>query len=906
MESEAIILIAEAMALYFFVLFAHSLRHRFGTSFFFALIGGLTAVMSWVTDAGVAVDVGNITFVVGSTVFYTSLLLSVFVVYVFNGPRDTRIAISTVLCVSILVPIIAATLHLQMQYAGRAEIAHVPMPDLRINAASAVTTFIDLIFLAIAWEFLGKPNLKLKMWFRSYATLLGVMWLDVLLFATFAFAGTPEFENIFKGTLISRFVVSLLAFPFLYGYLIWENRKNGHTFENRPVLAILSRIVEAENQLFNIQQEIERRKRAEAELIRREALLEETGRMAKIGGWELATETMAAFWTTETYNIHEIPVGEVPSLERGLSFIDPEDRENVKTALQKALEEGKSYDIEARLTTAKGRARWVRTMCKPYRVNGRISKLIGTFQDITERKEMEQSLQAYRNHLEDQVEKRTQQLAGAKNQWEKTFDAILDWVAIIDKHYIIKRSNTSSKKFTGLWPKQIIGKHCYEVMHRTNRPVLDCPVKRSLISKQRESMEFQTASGRWLNVSVDPIDGAFEYDGHFVHVVRDITDFKKREQEIIAARKSEAFSILSGGIAHDYNNLLSVIWGNISLLREELPGEKVEVFFNEAEKACEQARKLTHQFIMLSRGTVLNRFPQSVKNLLTGAIENTEGLKANIEFSPDDLDQFHEINIDYGLMQIALQNIIINADEAMPAGGTIEIRASIAEDEDLPQESPRYLNLEFKDDGCGIAAADLHRVFDPYFSTKDMGTQKGMGLGLAVARSIILKHGGNIHIDSAPEKGATVLVQLPLDDSVRAIQSEAKTDILNDEKPTILLLEDSLSLRKLCQQMLERLNCEVIAASSVKDAIKQYKAAVKQNVRIDLVLLDQNIKEGLGGIEMLKQLKLLGYDQNSILVTGSPNSPAITHFKKYGFDGKLLKPYTKDELEEIIREFISC
>ncbi len=265
MSTEVIILIFEAMVVYFLVLGAHSLRHRFGPVHFYALIGGITAIMSWVTDAGVTIEFAGITFVVGSTVFYTSLLLGVFVIYVFDGPKATRIAISTVVGVSVMVPIIAVALHFQAEIIGNVNVAYVPVPSLRINTASVATTLIDLVFLAIAWEYLGKPNLNLQLWLRAFLTLLGVMWLDVILFATGAFAGTPAYLSIMKGTLISRFIISVFALPFLFGYLHWQSNKKGIEIENRPVLAILRQVAKIELELSHAQREIERREEAEKE-----------------------------------------------------------------------------------------------------------------------------------------------------------------------------------------------------------------------------------------------------------------------------------------------------------------------------------------------------------------------------------------------------------------------------------------------------------------------------------------------------------------------------------------------------------------------------------------------------------------------------------------------------------------
>lgn len=265
MFTAGILLFLEAMAMYLLVLGAHALRHRYGKAYFYALLGGTTAIMSWVTDAGAQVTVAGITFMVGSTVFYTALLLGVFVVYVFDGPRNAQVAISTVMGVSIMMPLIAGLLHFQADLVGAGPLMKVPTPSLRINTASVITTFFDLIFLGIAWEFLGRPGLKMNLWLRSYLTLLGVMVLDVALFNTSAFAGTAGYLSIMQGTLSSRVVISLFSFPLLYGYMSWQHNKAEVTIINRPVLSILQRMFKIEEELTLAQKEIERRKKAERE-----------------------------------------------------------------------------------------------------------------------------------------------------------------------------------------------------------------------------------------------------------------------------------------------------------------------------------------------------------------------------------------------------------------------------------------------------------------------------------------------------------------------------------------------------------------------------------------------------------------------------------------------------------------
>jgi uncharacterized PurR-regulated membrane protein YhhQ (DUF165 family) len=265
MNPQLTILICEAVAVYFLVLFAHSLRKRLGLSYFYALLGSLSAVMVWTTDAGVQVSVMGMSMMVGSTVFYTALLLSVFVVYVFDGPQATRIAISTIIGVCIMVPGVTMILNLHMRLAGTEQMGYFPPQSLRIYTASIFAAVADLIFLAIAWEALGKPQFRVKLWVRAFVTLLGVMWLDVILFTSGAFAGSPEYLHIMAGTFVSRSIVSVFAFPFLYLYLSWQNKKYGVELENRPVLAILNEVTEVKMELGLANQEIKRHKQLERE-----------------------------------------------------------------------------------------------------------------------------------------------------------------------------------------------------------------------------------------------------------------------------------------------------------------------------------------------------------------------------------------------------------------------------------------------------------------------------------------------------------------------------------------------------------------------------------------------------------------------------------------------------------------
>ncbi|HKJ65324.1 MAG TPA: ATP-binding protein, partial [Desulfopila sp.] len=836
-------------------------------------------------------------------VFYTSLLLSVFVIYVFEGPQETRIAISTIIGVSIFIPIMTAALHFQALNIDITKIAMVPEPDLRINSASVFATTIDLVFLAIAWEFLGKPLFNLKLWSRTYVTLLGVLWLDVAVFATAAFAGTPAYLNIVKGTLISRFFTSLVAFPLLCAYLYWQNGRKGAEITNRPVLAILKRVAEAESELINSRQEIERRKAVEAALRKSETLLEATGRMAKVGGWELQAESRQVYWSTETYRIHDMSKETEISLAEAISFFHVEDRTPLLAAIERAFAEGTPYDLELRLVTAGGRQIWVRTIGKPVFSDNTIYKLTGTMQDISIRKAAEIQLERHRDQLEKLIEERTRQLSNAKQQWEKTFDAISDWVALVDEHRTILRSNKASNDITGFPPQQIIGKKCHEILFSSEKcPLANCPIDRALNTHCHQSIEYQLADGRWIAASVDPLDEN-RYDGNQqVLIVRDISDIKKQEQDLIAAQKFEAFSLLAGGIAHDYNNLLTVIWGNISLLGEEIENNETQEFFTSAETACAQARSLTHQFITLSRGAMMDKSLQSATDIfkpILQAFKNSEKLEVSVEIEGD----LPPIEADCDLLSTALLNIATNAAESMEEKGRLIITAQTLHGEGSDEKKPSSMQLIFRDEGRGIPESDIAKIFDPYFSTKEFGAHKGMGLGLAVTKSILQKHGGNIKIHSEIGRGTTVFVTLPLP-NLNQRKSNASPVKPETSRPTILVLEDSKAQQRMYEQMLNRLDCRAILTGTAQQTIGEYALAAEIETPIDLVILDQNVKYGMGGVETLKELRLLGYENAAILITGSPDSPVISEYKKHGFDAIILKPFSKEDFKKEVSRFL--
>lgn len=570
------------------------------------------------------------------------------------------------------------------------------------------------------------------------------------------------------------------------------------------------------------------------------------------------------------------------------SLIHPDDIEAVKETHIKILNEEKIHTNEYRIRHKQGHFIWMETNSKSIqaRENGQLQTILSITRNINKHKETEDVLR------------------NSRRTWEKTFDAIADWVCIIDQDHNIKCSNRSIKKIFNLSSETCVGKQCYEITHGTKEPISDCPVTKAMKSGKRESIEFQIENDRWLQITVDPFRHNCTDKEQFVHIVRDITDMKHKEESLVLNSKAEAFRILSGGIAHDYNNLLTVIWGNISLLKEEMKEASQKKFFEAAEKACEQARYLTHQFITLSKCTMLNRSFVEISDVLKPALEQAGLKKQNkikvISRTPEDI---YVIEADSNLLTIAIKNIVINAMEAMPYGGQLDIDMEALSLSNEKQECQSYLKLSFTDTGKGIKKSDLSNVFDPYFTTKSMRVQKGMGLGLAVSKSIVQKNGGDIQIFSTPGQGTTAFIYLPLINLDPDVSSRKKLPPLT-EKPVILFMEDDRALREMLEIMLRSLDYEAISAGHGKELIDIFEQMVQNNRKIDLILLDQNIAGGIGGIDTLKELRKEGFNNRAIVVTGSPNSPAIADFKKYGFDGSLLKPFTKRELEKVIRLYL--
>jgi CheY-like chemotaxis protein len=381
------------------------------------------------------------------------------------------------------------------------------------------------------------------------------------------------------------------------------------------------------------------------------------------------------------------------------------------------------------------------------------------------------------------------------------------------------------------------------------------------------------------------------------------------EAELQKAKKLESVGLLAGGIAHDFNNLLSVILGNVELARDYMHTGNNGKYLEAAIQACFKGKDLTSRLITFSKGGTplkkIGNLSELIRESYRFAISGS-----NVNCICDIPDDLWMTEFDEYQMRHALSNIIVNAVESMPEGGVIRIAAeNIMTDSDNPkQKKEKYIRLTVQDHGVGIPEQNLPLIFDPYFSTKERGTEKGMGLGLSIAYSIVSKHNGYIFAESEPGKGTSIVIRLPAysesaPPSAPDAAAVVRTDIPKKpvtERKKILFMDDEKMVRELIEKLLIHLGYSVTTVKDGNEAIIEYRNAMASDNPFFAVILDLTVRDGMGGKEAILKLKETDPDVIAIVSSGYFNDPVMENFSDYGFYGSLPKPYQKKELMHIL------
>ncbi len=390
---------------------------------------------------------------------------------------------------------------------------------------------------------------------------------------------------------------------------------------------------------------------------------------------------------------------------------------------------------------------------------------------------------------------------------------------------------------------------------------------------------------------------------------KELSERKVTEEELLKARKLESIAALSGGIAHDYNNLLTSIMGNISLAQTYLEhDDKIYGLLSEAQHASILAKDLTRKLITFSKGGAPIKKTIDISPLVKRATEfslSGSNIKCGF-YIPDEL--WH-VEIDETQIGQAIYNLVMNAREAMSDGGTIRVAAGNVNiiDGAPTRKVGRYVKISFKDEGIGIPKKNMKKIFDPYFTTKEMGTQKGMGLGLSICHSIIKGHGGDVSVESQEGVGATFNIYLSASEGKASKEKPEKSQMNATPvsgKGRILVMDDEKMIRDLAGEILSYLGYKVSFSKDGAKAIEMYKDAMESREPFDAVILDLTVRGGMGGKEAIRKLMEIDPYVTGIVSSGYSDDSVMTDFEKYGFKGVVAKPYSVNEVSVVLGEVI--
>jgi two-component system, cell cycle sensor histidine kinase and response regulator CckA len=389
-------------------------------------------------------------------------------------------------------------------------------------------------------------------------------------------------------------------------------------------------------------------------------------------------------------------------------------------------------------------------------------------------------------------------------------------------------------------------------------------------------------------------------------IVRDIGERKRLEQERLKTQKLEAIGTLAGGIAHDFNNLLQGVFGYISLAKLKRDDrDKSLAALEEAEKALHISVKLTNQLLTFSKGGK----PLKKAIDLHAVIENAAKFALSGSRSSYHLavaDGLWMAEADEGQIGQVIQNVVLNADQAMPVGGQVMITARNVQipGPDLPHdlEKGRYVEIAIRDAGIGISEQYLGMIFDPYFTTKE----KGSGLGLATSYSIIKNHNGIIDVKSEVDKGTVFLIYLPATSAAKKIEVQTRPAIAaQGRKGRVLVMDDDPVIRDIAGELIRALGHSAESVSQGKEVIEKYQDAQRSGRPFDVVLLDLTIRGGMGGAETLQ--KLLEFDPavKAVVSSGYSTDALIASYQEQGFKASLRKPYNAEDLRDVLNKLLS-
>ncbi len=571
-----------------------------------------------------------------------------------------------------------------------------------------------------------------------------------------------------------------------------------------------------------------------------------------------------------------------------IKYVHPDYRDLI-ISRYKARIEGKDVPsiYEAVLITKDGRELYAEINAGKIIYYGNPADLI-IIRDISERKQKEQAL------------------AIEKEKLQVTLNSIGDGVIATDIEGKIILINKVAESLTGWSRNEALGKPLNNVLyiknfndHTQNENMIESTFRsETSYFIDKAILVHKDGSTKVISDSISPI---YDSEGNvtgFVLVFRDITEKLKIESELAKAQRIESIGVLAGGIAHDFNNILTAIMGNISLARMYInPKDKIYERLIEAENASERAKRLAQRLLTFSSGGAPIMKTIAMEQILRDSVDFALS-GSNIKCEYYIAEDLWLVDIDESQISQAINNIVVNACQAMPDGGNIKLSAeniAIESKDSVLLRTGKYIKISIEDFGCGIPEDILPKIFDPYFTTK----KDCSGLGLAIAYSIIRRHGGNIEVLSTPGKGTVFHIYLPVSPA-NAVKIKYSETITARNKGKVLIMDDEKMIRDITSKILEINGYEVATANDGLQAIDLYKKAMESGKPFNAVILDLTVPGGMGGRETIERLLDIDPNVKAIVSSGYSNDPVIENFRQIGFKDFIYKPYSSKELVSVI------
>ena len=488
-----------------------------------------------------------------------------------------------------------------------------------------------------------------------------------------------------------------------------------------------------------------------------------------------------------------------------------------------------------------------------------------------------------------------------------TLAAMTEGVITVDNEGRVQFMNAAAERLTGWTATAAIGADLADVCGlrhaRTLAPVL-LPRAIELAETRPGDLprETQVLARTGESVAVEGRAVAMYGSGHqvigSVLVLRDITERARLESELQRSARLESLGLLAGGIAHDFNNLLTVVMGNLTLaLLDTQVSTAGGKWLREAERGVMRTRDLTQQLLTFAKGGDPVRtavaLPDIVRETAQFALHGAQ-TRCTYDFAAD----LWSAEVDKGQIAQVVQNLVINANQAMPQGGQLRLELRndlVAPGQDSLLRPGQYVRLTCSDTGLGIPPENLGRIFDPYFTTKT----HGFGLGLATVYSIVKKHQGHIEVESVCGQGTTFRLWLPAAHAQPAAV-RVSTPALRVRGGRILLMDDEEPIRQLALSLFPRLGYQTIAVADGEVAVREFARARAAGQPFDAVMLDLTVPGGMGGIQTLQKLRELDPQVRAIVSSGYSSDPIIGNYRQHGFCGVVPKPYRMHDLTKTL------